>query len=334
MQNPTQIPYEGAFDSSVRNLVNQNFTSLFGAILPVGTVYFLDPANGSDANDGLSPASSLRTLGVAFGKCVAGQNDTIILIGNGTTSATARVNAAFDWNKNATHLIGYSSGVRISNRSRIAPDSATTAFANFFTVSASGCRFSNIQWFHGFASGVAAAICMTVTGGRNRFEGCHIAGMGDATSAQSTTSRSLKISGTGENEFVNCTIGLDTVTRTVANASLEFAGGAPRNEFRHCVFPFVGSSATVLGVLVSAAAGSDRFQLFDHCLFINAIKSGSTAMTALSTLAASMGGMHIYKDCSLIGITDFFTDATSAAQMYLDGAPVAAATSGLAVNPA
>jgi hypothetical protein len=51
-------------------------------------------------------------------------------------------------------------------------------------------------------------------------------------------------------------------------------------------------------------------------------------------MAASAGGLLFLKDCSAIGITDWFSDATTAAQMFVDGGAPTAATSGLAVNPA
>lgn len=38
-------------------------------------------------------------------------------------------------------------------------------------------------------------------------------------------------------------------------------------------------------------------------------------------------------DCTLVGITEFGTDATSRGQIYVDGGTVTAATSGIAVNP-
>jgi hypothetical protein len=157
--------------------------------------------------------------------------------------------------------------------------------------------------------------------------------MGDNESAQSATSRTLKISTTGENMFVNCVIGVDTITRTAANASVEFSGGCPRNQFIDCLFPIMTSSATTLGIIVSAAAGSDRFQYFRDCAFINAVNSTSTVMSGLATLAASMGGMLFMKDCSLVGITEFGTDATSRGQVVIDGGTVTAATSGVGVNP-
>lgn len=303
---------------------------------PIGAVYYLDPANGADTNDGRSPTAAFATLAAAYAVCVAGKNDTIVLIGDGATTATARVDAAFDWAKNATHLVGISSGVNVSNRARIAPTGSTTAFANFFTVSASGCRFQNLQFFHGFDAGVASAICMTVTGSRNAFVNCHIAGMGDATSAQSAGSRSLKIGsgGSGENLFLECWIGLDTVTRTQANASLELAGATPRNQFIDCVFPFMGSAAGVLGILGTGNGCVDRFNFFKRCNFLNAVKSTSTAMTALASFTtASPGGALMFASCSLVGCTKW-GDTNALANSYVDNAPPTAATSGLSVNPA
>lgn len=298
-----------------------------------GNVYYLDPLNGNNNNDGTSPTSAVATLAQGYALLRSGYNDVLVLIGNGGTTATARLSAAFTWAKSAAHLIGVSSGVNMSNRSRIAPTSGVTAFANFFTISGSGCLFSNIEWFQGFGTGVAAEIAVTVTGGRNLFYNCHIAGMGDTVSATDAGSRNLKISTTGENQFVNCTIGIDTVSRSGANASIEFAGGAPRNEFIDCVFPFFCGDTAPLGVVVSAAAGSDRFQLFKNCLFVNAIKSSGATMAGLSTMPAAMGGMHVYQYCTLVGITEYGTDATSRGQIYVDGGTVTAATSGIAVNP-
>lgn len=298
-----------------------------------GQSFFLDVVNGDDDNDGKSPGNAFATLQAAYDACTAGKNDVVFLIGDGATTATARLSANFDWAKAATHLIGISSGVNISNRSRIAPTAAVAAFANFFTVSASGCLFQNIQWYQGFDTGTTAQICLTVTGGRNLFLNCHVAGMGDAASAQDAGSRNLKISGTGENMFVDCTIGIDTVTRTAANASVEFASATPRNQFLNCTFPLMTSSATVLGILGTGNGCVDRFQTFKDCLWINAIASTSTVMTVLASFTtASPGGLLLFFRNTLVGVTDY-GDTNGLANSYIDGLTGAAATSGIAVNP-
>lgn len=314
--------------------LNVGGVPVLGGTLPLfsGNYYFVDAVSGADGNTGAADFP-MRTLSAAYGRCVAGNNDVVVIVGDGATTGTQRVDAAFTWAKAATHLIGMCSPTLYSQRARIAPTSSTTAFANFFTVSASGCYFANVQWFHGFATGTTAAICMTITGGRNVFVNCQLAGMGDAASAQDTGSRSLKITTTGENVFQSCVIGIDTVTRTVANASVELATAVPRNSFLDCVFPFMTSSAAALGYLGSVAGCVDRTNEFVRCRFINAAQSGSTTMSGLGTLPASAGGLLLFKDCTLVGITEFGTDATTRGQCYVDGGAPTAGSSGIAVNP-
>lgn len=329
------IPITGGGALTRKNIadLNANFSLLAGALTP-GNILYCTPSSsylGTPDGTAYAPFTDLPT---AYGYLRNGKNDVLVLVGNGAASGSARLSGTLTWAKDAAHLIGIDSGVNVSNRARIAPLAGVTAFANFFTLSGNGCRLQNVQLFDGFSTGTTSQIALTVTGGRNYVGDCHIAGMGDNESAQSTGSRSLKISGTGENVFQNCTIGLDTITRTVANATLEFASGTPRNQFLHCNFPFLTSSATVLGFLGTGAACMDRDQVFDNCTFINQVQSTSTTMSGLGTLtSASAGGLLLFKQSVLVGITEYGTDATTRGLCYIDGLTGAAATSGIAVNP-
>lgn len=335
-----------------------NGLTSFGIPLPqtsqmfTGTYWFVDPANGSDANTGKSPQKAFQTLYKAHDMAVAGRNDVVFLIGNGSTSATARLSLALaqsvdssatsgtlNWTKNATHLIGVCAPTDVAQRARIAPPTgtytqATFGSGNFVVVSAQGCYFSNISLFHGFSTGGNSQICWTDSGGRNAYENVNFGGIADAESAASTSARSLLVTGsTGENAFNRCTIGLDTVARSVANASVEFAAGTPRNRFTGCVFPFQTSNAGVLGILGTGAACMDRWQLFEGCSFINNIKSTSTQMSVLASLTnASPGGLLLHKNSTLVGITEF-GDTNGLANSYVDGGAPTAASTGIAVNP-
>lgn len=320
--------------------------------LPItsGSVYFVDYVNGNDANTGAAN-SPLKTIYVAYSKMVSGQNDVAVIVGDGASTGTQRLSVAnaqvavpaattgtLTWAKNACHIIGMASPTEVGQRARFAPPTgtytqATFGSGNFVVVTGTGCIFANLSLYNGFSAGGNNQICWTDTGGRNYYQNVNFGGAADTASAQSTSSRSLKIGGSGENTFVNCTIGLDTVTRTVANASLEFASGTPRNTFRNCTFPFQTSSATTLGIIGTGAANMDRWQLFENCSFINNVQSASTTMSGLATLAASSGGLLLMKNSTLVGITEFGTDATSRGQIYVDGAAPTAGTSGIAVNP-
>lgn len=333
-----QIPNTGAFTQ----LDVATIAAILQANQWTGNTYYIDPVNGLDLNNGQQAQATpgqqgtgaVKTLAAGYALLVSGNNDTLVIMGNGATTGTVRLNASFTWAKNACRVIGICAPTRISQRARIAPTGTTTAFTPFFTISGTGNLFQNIQWFHGFNVGGVAQICMVISGGRNVFRNCDIDGMGDAASAADAGSRSISFIANGdENLFQDCSIGLDTISRGAANSTLEFAGGCTRNIFENCLFPFDASAATPLGAIVALAAGSDRYQLFNQCLFINATKSAGVAMTGLCTLAAAMGGMFVFKNCSLVGILSFGTDATSKAEIFVDGAAVSSST-GIAVNPA
>ena len=315
----------GAFTARNISDLNDNFSELLGGITP-GTIIWCNPSATGVSPQDCSQSAPYTDLVTALAAAEGGKNDVIMLVGNGASSGSARLSTGLDWNKDAVHLIGVCSPVAVSQRARIAPTSGATAFTPFFTVSADGCIFRNIQWYHGFTTGTTAQINVVVTGERNYFGSCHIAGMADQESADDAGSRSLKIggSGAGENVFDGCTIGVDTVTRGAANASVEFTGATPRNLFRGCIFPFMTDAASPLGLIGSAASCMDRWNLFEDCVFFNAVGSGTTTMTALATFPASPGGVVVLNNCVRFDITDWGTNANSLAAVYVNGAATGA----------
>lgn len=324
-----------------------------GGIPFTGKYWFVDPVNGLDGNSGNSPSQALKTLYQAQNLAVADRNDVVILIGSGDTTGTARLSLAgaqsinpaattgtLVWAKNAVHLIGVAAPSSVSQRARIAPPSgtytqATFGSGNFVTVSASGCYFANFSLFNGFSTGGTNQICWTDAGGRNAYSNVDFGGMGDAASAADAGSRSVKIgaAGSGESTFYSCTFGLDTVARSAANASLELAGATPRNRFIECLFLMDTSAATPLHILGTGAACLDRIQSFERCVFLNAIKSGSTTVNeVLSLTNAAPGGLILFKNCTSVGATKW-GDTNGLANSYVDGGPPTAASTGLGVNP-
>ena len=321
-----------------------------GGLPFTGNYYFVDPENGADGNEG-SVELPLKTLYGALAKCTAGNNDVVVLIGDGTAAGSARLSTAnaqtinssattgtLNWNKDATHLIGVCAPTAVAQRARIAPPSGTYTAATFnsdafINVTANGCYFANISVFCGFSTGSADMIAWTDSGSRNCYSNVNIYGMADAASAGGANARTLKLDGGGEHTFINCTLGGDTVARSAANATVEFAGGTARNTFVDCIFPFQASASTPLGVTVGAASGMDRWALFKGCSFINNVASTSTTLSAFATLAASAGGMLMIQNTAMVGITEFGSDATSLGQIYVDMAAPSASAGGIAVNP-
>lgn len=314
------------YSTGGNNISGQFGMPLYGisGVLPFGGNYFfVDQTNGSDGNTG-GPQDPFRTLTQAHTACLANNNDVVFLIG------TSHQTATLVWSKSRTHLIGLAPNLLSQARARIS-QTGSTVFTPLVSVTASECIFRDIGTFHGFAN-ASAQIAVAVTGGRNEFTRCLFGGMGDATAAAQAGGRSLTISGTGENTFVDCQIGLDTITSSAANASLELLAATPRNVFRSCIFPRMTSSATTLMVKTAASGAIDRFTLFQDCQFINAIQSTSTQMTVAFSMAASAGGMMLLKGCESIGSTKW-GDAAALAQMYIDMPVVSAAAGGLAIVP-
>ena len=323
-----------------------------GGIPLTGTWWFVNPAVGSDAYDGQSPETPFATIYAAYAAAASGNNDVIVLIGNGSTSGTARMSTALaqsitssattgtiTWAKNALHLIGVTAPTGVSNRARFAPPTGTYTAATFgnsgnmFNVTASGCIFANFSVYAGFSTGNASQVAWIENGGRNYYSNVQFGGFEDSASAGGANARALKVMGTGENTFVNCTIGQDTVQRSAANANLEFASATPRNKFINCDFPIFTNSATTLGIVGTGAGAIDRWNKFMNCMFYNAVDSTGTAISTVASLNAAAGGSLVFNNCTAAGATKW-GDAGALANSYVDNAPPTAATSGLAVNPA
>lgn len=321
-----------------------------GAPLFTGNWIFVDPAHGSDGNTGAAD-SPFQTIYMAYAQARDSFNDVIVLVGSGTTAGTARMSAALaasvdstattgtlTWAKNALHLIGQASDT-FNSRARFAPPTGTYTAATFgnsgnmFNVTGAGCYFANFSVYNGFSTGASGQIAWIENGGRNAYHNVSFLGMNDAASAGSTTSRSLKVMGTGENTFWGCTIGDDTTARTVANASLEFASGTPRNKFIECDFPVyaTGGGTAALAITVGAS-GVDRWTKLDRCCILNGTKSGGATMAVAVAMNASPGGMLLLKDCTWVGVTKI-GDAGGLANSFVDGGAPTAATTGYAVTP-
>lgn len=327
MPLPPNTPL-GAFTNQTVAAINAALVQ--AGLGTTGNVIFLDPVNGYDGNSGLNPAPTgvggqgpVKTLAQGYALLRSGYNDVLVLIGNGASTGSARV-TTFTWAKSAAHLVGVCAPSALSQRARIAnpTTSGITITANFFTVSGSGCLFQNVSWFQGAGSGqtgIAAAICMTVSGQRNAFVNCDFEGMGDSTSATDANSRNLKITG-GENYFKHCNIGLDTVQRTNANASVEIASGAARTSFEDCTFLFWSSDGLQYALLAAAATAADRFVLFKGCNFIAGL--GTAIAELFHSVANGVNGKVCVDNTSgMFGVTAVGDATTKALTWFSGGTP-------------
>lgn len=271
----------------------------------VGNVFYVDPTAGSDtANSGTEANDAYATVTKALSMMSADNDDVLIIAATGSTGRTTE-SAAINWNKRRTHIIGNGPIRNINPRNGIGFPALGGDVC--FTVSATNCSFTNIS----IASFTDNNVLVDVTADYNTFNSVHFQGIANDTTGDDTAARSLRITGAGENIFVNCTIGVDTVTRSAANASLEVTGSCPRNQFIDCLFPAYCDNAGVLFVKADTGNCNERFLLFQGCLFLNAVDGSSTTMTIGIDTAGAGNGVVLMKDCWMRGATDMCNTYTT-----------------------
>jgi len=306
-----------------------------GGMLPLmggdAKVFFVDPANGSDGNTGLSPEQALDTVGAAYAKCTDKSGDTIYLLNDGNTSGSSReATIPLTWAHDNVHLVGLCAPTGISQRARITPVStAALTAAPVIDVTGSGNVFANLQIAHfGADTDAIATQGVAVSGSRNYFHNVHIVGIVNDHTGDEATGVDLLIDGGSENLFKHCTIGVDTVVRSQANASLELTTGAARNVFEDCLFPMTTDAGTPLFVK-NASGGIDRFVQFKRCSMINAMESGATILTSAVSVHNTAGGLLLIDGgTQIVGASN--VAAADNGNVYVDGVG-GAATGGLSI---
>lgn len=302
-----------------------------------GNWWFVDAVNGSDGNasagsGGAPPDAPLQTLAYAYSCATEGQNDVIVLMSAPTTAApttgTFRLSSTLTWAKSATHLVGMTAPTMIGQRARISTATgATTNLTPLITVSAQGCYFANFSIFQGVGQAATAECLIDITGQRNCFENVAFQGMGSANGAGVAGSYCIYLNGGSENTFVNCQIGVDTQSRSAANASVKLRSAATRNIFKGCLFPVYATATSPL-IFDAAASGSiDRFVWAKDCLITN---FGTSALAAVVGFHASQGGFVLVDNCSAAGCTDW--TATDTATVRIAGPVPNGDTSGMMVD--
>ncbi len=262
--------------------------------------YFVDPVNGSDGNDGITPGSALAGLAAAYAKTVAGQQDTIFYIG-GTSGMN--LSETLTWAKDYTHLVGICAPTMVAQRARIFQLSTFTGASPLLDITGSGCIFKNFYIFQGVDDNTSL-INVQVTGGRNYFENVHFAGGGHATQAVDGGA-SLKLNGAEENTFINCTIGVDTISAGTGMVGILFDGEAHRNIFKNCQVTLYAGHTGAAFVEVADGMGIDRYTIFDNCLFLNS-NLDNFAMASgfvIPAFAANNSSRILLKDCIVLGTT-------------------------------
>lgn len=270
----------------------------------VGNIYYVDGTGGSDDNDGLTQASALATVYEAEALTTSGQHDVVIIAPTGGTGRTAETKQLV-WDKRFTHLIGNAAPVGVDNRAGMSFSSAATTPS--MTISNNGCIFKNIT----IAQFNDVNVLVALTGNQNYFENVHFAGIGHATAGDDAAARCLELEGAEENTFQSCVFGLDTVTRTGANATVSQGGVSARNVYRDCDFNAFLDAGDPVHFEVENNDAVQRYVKFIGCRFHNPDTASSTTMTtAMGVFGVGLNGTIYLIDCWSKGATDWSDDFT------------------------
>lgn len=303
-----------------------------GGIPFTGDWFFVDYANGSDGNEGTAD-NPLQTLSEAHSKAVAGNNDVVVIVGDGTTTATQRLEETLVWSKDATHLIGMTAPSMYAQRARIS--TLTTATVNInplMTISADGCLFANFSYFQGVGEAGTEEQLLQITGDRNYFGTIQFGGMGAQVGADDAASYVIYLNGGSENYFERCAIGLETIQRGAANASVLVRSGSQRNDFSDCIFQMAADATSPLFVDANATnALNGSSMALKRCSFRNLINiTGAQDPAVVAVVAADANGTVYFEDC-VANATDW---AAASARVQVASGTLQTTTGGLTVNAA
>lgn len=268
----------------------ENIAGMIG--LPsVGNIFYVDPGK-SVSGAGGSVDDAYATVAEAYAAMAADNDDVVVIAATSSTGRTSET-AAINWAKRRTHIVGNGPARKINPRNGISFTSAATGDPSF-TVSATNCSFTNIS----IANFNDINVLVDVTAAYNTFNFVHFQGIGHATAGDDTAARSLRISGADETIVTNSTIGLDTVARSAANASLELTGTCARTIFQNVDFPIFADNAGAFWIKADTGNCYERYLKFENCFFNNPTNASSTALT-------------VGFDLSTTGNGDIFLDAAT-----------------------
>ena len=304
-------------------ILPSNISGMVG-LASVGTIFYVDPANGSDtANNGKNIDNAYASATKALSSMTADRDDIVVIAGQNSTGRASEA-AVLDWNKRRTHILGNGAPRKINPRNGFQAGFTGETTTSCFTLSEKDCSFTNIS----IATFNDNDILFDITGDYNTFQNVHFQGIGQADAGDAAGARSLRLTGAEENEFYNCTIGLDTVTRSAANASLELTGSCPRNKFFGCDFPIFADSADALWLKADTGNCYERFLQFENCFFQNPDGASSLTLTIGFDLSTTGNGDINMINCNWRGATDLANNYT---RLFSNSPTVNTANQGLMI---
>lgn len=310
-----------------QNLINKLNQLDAGLAMSYGDVYYVDPDNGDDSNDGLSINQPFATVAAAYAATTTNNNDIIVLSGYTTHTLTEML----DVDTNRTHFLGAGPARRYGQAAKVSLG-VTTAATDIATMKNTGVRnsFTNIKWIN--ENTVAEGLyCIAEGGEYTVYNNCEFY---KSTDLDETAAAEVLMNGDSV-QFYNCTFGslaniiADDKIRPNVLVTATLSGKKCRDAyFENCLFWSKAGGTEHVAVYGANATDVERMLLMVGCSFINNALSAATPAHAVGFGAAQTQGTVCLKDCSVF---DFTLLAEAAVGIYVDGAVPTFATTGVSV---
>lgn len=246
---------------------------------PAGKIYYMNPASGSDGNDGTKD-TPVKTLGVAIGKCVDGKNDTIVLE---AASSGAAIATNLAWSKNNITLTGTNPG-KIYHGSAI---TQTVTCTPMVTISGSYNVFKNIWFQHGIAAADLVGIQFTSAGNYNSFYNCHFQSPFSGE-LEGYAMKGLYINGAEGNYFNNCVFGSNWYNISSTASLVHFGVNCGVTVFDNCVF-IMRAMATTARFIYQDNSSDTGAVFFRGCTFYADEANGASGKPAAAIVFGGSG---------------------------------------------
>jgi len=254
-----------------------------------GTYYFVDSAIGSDANNGLSMESPLKTLLAAYNKCTTNKNDVILLVATGTHYT---LDTMLDWAKNRIHLVGLGTWGAADMQPEIQLSATGVALTVAATIKVTGLgnTFTNVYISN---AGVGSALCVTAlwdAGENTVYTNCQFAKFSDLNVAAVSNVEARGDTTT----WRNCKFGVDWVTVTAARFGLHIKGtgsGArmKHNIFEDCYFVVTTTNANYEHIHLYDTSSMAFNNIWKNCIFVNTLSNSLSAIACDDAVNSTSG---------------------------------------------
>lgn len=270
-------------------------------------IFYVDPDNGSDSLDGLTPQTPFSTVEAGYAALRSNKHDVLVLSGNGSHTLSDELVIT----KNRIHIVGADHFLgRYYGQSAKVNLGVTTGTA-ISAINNQGVRNS----FHGLkitsSDTLAASLYGVCEAGEfSYWEGCEIL---KTTDLDQTTAADMLMVGDSP-LFRGCSFGNMIARASVARQNVLFSRSlSPTSNvardvtFEDCLFMGFPSATTFVNIRATTN-DIERLCLFRRCVFANK-NGGATQALAFGIASALTDADVILMDCVVQNITD--TAATS-----------------------